>query len=84
MTSEPLSIFTNQSGCTTSREVRNVWNVTQTEGFESAAQKAYQVFGVEKLFSEQFIALKTFVSGIDVLFNLPTGFGKSLVITMAP
>ena len=47
-------------------------------------QKACQVFSVEKLFSEQFIALKTFVSGNDVLFNLPTGFGMSLVIQMAP
>ena len=31
----------------------------------------------------EFIALKTFVSGIDVLLNLPTGFGKSLVLQMA-
>ena len=47
-----------------------MWNVTQKEGFESAVQNACQVFGVEKLFSEQFKALKTFVSGIDVLINL--------------
>ena len=31
-----------------------------------------------------FNALKTFVSGIDVLLHLPTGFGKSLVFQMAP
>ena len=46
--------------------------------------KACQVFGMEKLFSEQFIALKMFVSSIDVLFHLPTGFRMSLVIQMAP
>ena len=54
------------------------------EGFETAVRKACQVFGVEKLFSEQFEALKTFVSGTDVFLNLPTGFGKSLVLQMAP
>ena len=54
------------------------------EGFELAVQKACQVFGVEKLFSEQFEALKTFVSSTDVFLNLPTGFGKSLVFQMAP
>ena len=54
------------------------------EGFELALQKACQVFGVEKLFSKQFEALKTFVSGTDVFLNLPTGFGKSLVFQMAP
>jgi len=48
-------------------------------GFESAVQNVCQVFGVEKLFPEQFKALKAFVSGVDVLLNLPTGFGKSLV-----
>ena len=54
------------------------------EGFESTVPKACQVFGVEKLFSEQFEALKTFVSSTDVFLNLPTGFGKSLVFQMAP
>ena len=54
------------------------------EGFESAVRKACQVFGVEKRFSQQFQALKTFVSGTDVFLNLPTGFGKSLVFQMAP
>ena len=53
------------------------------EGFESAMQNACRVFGVEKLFPEQFKALKTFTSGTDVLLNLPTGFGKSLVFQMA-
>lgn len=53
-------------------------------GFESAVQNVCQVFGVEKLFPEQFKALKAFVSGVDVLLNLPTGFGKSLVFQMAP
>ena len=33
---------------------------------------------------EQFKALKTFAYGTDVLLNLPTGFGKSLVFQMAP
>ena len=40
--------------------------------------------GVEKLFSEPFKVLKTFVSGIDVLLNLQTGFGKLLVFQMDP
>jgi len=53
------------------------------EGCESAVQNACQI-GVEKLFSERFKALKTFVSGIDVLLNLSTGFRKSLVFQMAP
>ena len=35
------------------------------EGFESAVRKACQVFGVEKLFSQQFETLKTFVSGTE-------------------
>ena len=54
------------------------------EGFKSAEQRACQVFGVEKLFCEQFKALKTFVSTTDVFRNLPTRFGKSLVFQMAP
>ena len=54
------------------------------EGFKSAVRKACQVSGVEKLFSQQFEALKTFVSGTDVFLNLPRGFAKSLVCQMAP
>ena len=54
------------------------------EDFDSAVQNACQVFGMEKLFPEQFKVLKTFVSGTEVLLNLPTGFGKSLVFQMAP
>ena len=85
MTSEPLSIPTNESGCTTFPEVWNVWNVTQN-GYRVGCTNACQVFGAEKLFAEQFKSLKTltFVSGVDVLLNLPTGFGKSLVFQVAP
>ena len=54
------------------------------EGFDSAMQNACQVFGVETLFPEQFNALNTFVSGTDVLLNLPVGFRKSLMFQMAP
>ena len=54
------------------------------EGFDSAVQNACQLFGVETLFPEQFKVLKTFAYGTDVLLNLPTGFGKSLVFQMAP
>ena len=54
------------------------------EGFELAVQKACHVFGVEKLFSEQFESLKTFVSGTLVFLNLPTWFRKSFVFQMAP
>ena len=39
------------------------------ESFELAVQKACQVFGVEKLFCQQFEALKTFVSSTDVFLN---------------
>ena len=53
-------------------------------GFQGAVQKACHVFGVEKLFPEQENALKAFISREDVLLNLPTGFGKSLVFQMAP
>ncbi|XP_029180652.2 ATP-dependent DNA helicase RecQ-like [Acropora millepora] len=52
-------------------------------GFQGAVQKACHVFGVEKLFPEQENALKAFISREDVLLNLPTGFGKSLVFQMA-
>ena len=52
--------------------------------FDAAVKKACQVFGVEKLFPEQFKALKAFVDRNDVFLNLPTGFGKSLVFQMAP
>lgn len=58
--------------------------VEDVESFESAVRKACQVLGLEKLFSQQFEVLKTFVSGTDVFLNLPTGFGKSLVFQMAP
>ena len=54
------------------------------EGLESAVHNACQVFGVEKLFSERFEALKTFISGIDVFLNFPTGLERSLVFQMAP
>ena len=47
-------------------------------------EKAYRVFGDTKLFPEQEKALKAFVDKSDVLLNLPTGFGKSLVFQMAP
>ena len=53
-------------------------------GFQGAVQKACHVFRVEKLFPEQENALKAFISREDVLLNLPTGFGKSLVFQMAP
>ena len=37
-----------------------------------------------KLFPEQEKALRAFISRKDLLINLPTGYGKSLVFQMAP
>ena len=47
-------------------------------------EKVYRVFGVTNLFPEQEKALKAFIDKSDVLLNLPTGFGKSLVFQMTP
>ena len=47
-------------------------------------EKACRVFDVTKSFPEQEKALKAFIGKSDVLLNLPTGFGKSLVFQMAP
>ena len=52
--------------------------------FDAAVKKACDVFGVERLFPEQVTGLKSFISRSDVLLNLPTGFGKSVVFQMAP
>ena len=46
---------------------------------DANVEKACRVFGVE-----QEKALKAFIDKSDVLLNLPTGFGKSLVFQMAP
>ena len=57
MTSEPLSIFTNQSACTIFWEVWNVWNVIShtssqikmaedVEGFDSAVQNWFVYFSM--------------------------------------
>ena len=43
-----------------------------------------RVFCFTKLFPEQEKALKALIDKNDVLLNLPTGFGKSLVFQMAP
>ena len=54
------------------------------ENVDACIEKACRVFGVTKLFPEQEKALKAFINKNDVLLNLPTGFGKSLVFQMAP
>ena len=51
------------------------------ENVNAIIEKACRVFGVTKLFPDQEKALKAFS---DVLLNLPTGFGKSLVFQMTP
>ena len=51
---------------------------------DACIEKACRVFGVTKLFPEQEKALRAFMDKNDVLLNLPTGFGKSLVFHMAP
>ena len=88
MTSELLLISANQSGCFIFPEVWNICYVSPNGGrcgrFRVGCAKGLPSLGVEKLFSQQFEALKTFVSGTDVFLNLPTGFGKSLVFQMAP
>ena len=52
--------------------------------FDDALRKACHVFGVPKLFPEQEKALRAFISRKDLLTNLPTGYGKSLVFQIAP
>ena len=65
MMSKPLSISTNQSG-----GVWNAWNLILSGRFRVSLAKRLPRFCCGKLFSEQFKALKTFVSGIDALLNL--------------
>ena len=55
-----FSISTNQSRCTTSREMWNVWNVIQNGRFRVDCVKST----LQKPFSEQFRALKKFVSSL--------------------
>ena len=50
----------------------------------STEENACAVFQVSKLFPEQEEALKAFIERRDLLLNLPTGFGKSLVFQMTP
>ena len=50
---------------------------------DCALEKAYRVFGVSKLFPQKKNAIKDFTSRKDVLVNLPTGFGKSLIFHIA-
>ena len=54
------------------------------ENADACIEKVCRVFGVSKLFPEQEKALKAFINKNDVLPNLPTRFGKSLVFQMAP
>ena len=54
------------------------------ENLDACIEKACRVFVVTKLFPEQEKALKAFIDKNDVLLNLPTEFGKSLVFQMAP
>ena len=52
--------------------------------FESAVQRLARFLAWKNCPLNISKPSKTFVSGIDVLLNLPTGFGKSLVFQMAP
>ena len=54
------------------------------ENVKAIIEKVCRVFGVTDLFPEQEKALKAFIDRSDVLLNLPTGFGKSLVFQMTP
>ena len=49
------------------------------ENVDASIEKACLIFGVTKLFLEKEKALKALIGQNDVLLNLPTGFGKSLV-----
>ena len=60
------------------------YNSKMAENLDACMEKACRVFGVTKLFPEQEKAWKAFIDKNDVLLNLPTGFGKSLVFQMAP
>ena len=73
MMSEPLSISTNQSGCTASREVWNVWNeCSKMEGFDSTVQNALE-WKIRSLNSSR-------RSKRLFLHRLPTGFGVACII----
>ena len=54
------------------------------KGLQGAVEKALHVFGVDKFFPKQINVLKAFISREYILLTLPTGFGKSMVLQMAP
>ena len=70
-------------------EMRGMWLCKEIEIQDDGKsgrrhRESLRVFGVSKLFPELGKAFKTFIDKNDVLLNLPTGFGKSLVFQMAP
>ncbi|XP_078355454.1 ATP-dependent DNA helicase RecQ-like, partial [Oculina patagonica] len=54
------------------------------EAFKEAVSKVCSSLGVSNLYKEQKNALFNFLSKKDVLFNLPTSYGKSLIFEIAP
>ena len=59
-------------------------NGGRREGFQGAVEKVCHVFSVDGFFPEQKNVFKAFISREDILLILPTGFGKSMVLQMAP
>jgi len=62
----------------------NMADTGETEALTAAIKLACKKFKVPDLFPEQRNALSAFITGKDVLLNLPTGYGKSLVFQIAP
>lgn len=52
--------------------------------FDEGIKMVCYFFGVSKLMKEQLHALRSFLSGRDLYFSAPTGFGKSLIFQSLP
>ena len=52
--------------------------------FDEGINMVCYFFGVKNLMKEQLHALRSFLSGRDLYFSAPTGFGKSLIFQSLP
>ena len=48
------------------------------------SKKEYRILGLTKLYPEQVNALFHFLSRENVFVNLPTSYGKSMILQIAP
>ena len=55
-----------------------------SEQIEEALAMVYHFFNLDELHADQIAALKLFISGKDLYFSAPTGYGKSLIFQCLP